>query len=615
MKDKKSWLDHLYYKVNKQRDFDLTHLDKDGKNHKWRKYSELCFDTGNKEMQWFLEKVNQRQILPCEVILDLEEPERYNDIIKQLEEEGMFYAAYSTGSRGHHFQLLFDTDLTSEEKTEIIKRYNCDEQKASERCMIQLENELHWKGTGKKKTLVKENKGINHFEIDATAEEEAEEIEPEMFFTRYTEGKNEGQIKTFVPKRLGDFIMEKHFFKTIKGNDKQIYYYSKGYYKENGIALIRSLATSLLDFLFKEHHISETIAYIRNSTYIDADEINHNWINLKNGLLNPLAKEFKDHTPEIFCLKQLPIEYDPNVDCPFFKQKLKEKCDKNWKFELIQEMFGYCFLPDNRFEKAFLFYGDPRTMKSTTLYVLEKLLGTENIQSMSLQQLVNDNFAPAWLFGVPANICADLSSKELRNTAMFMKIIGQDSITAGKKFEHQITFTPGTKLIFSCNVIPGTTNKNMAFYRRWCIMEFNIQTKEDEVDILMRKKLLQELPGILNWSLDGLDRILKNNKLSYPISDADVKDLYEKGSDSIQSFIYQQIDCEDDEGVEKKREVYKRYVEYCKKNKLNVENHVKFGRVFFAVTGCGSSRVGTIPGYSGISLKNKQKPQKSLEND
>ena len=108
---------------------------------------------------------------------------------------------------------------------------------------------------------------------------------------------------------------------------------------------------------------------------------------------------------------------------------------------------------------------------------------------------------------------------------------------------------------------------------------------------------------------------MKNNKLSFPLSDADVKDLYEKGSDSIQSFIYKEIDCEDDEGEIKKRDVYKKYKEYCKENRLNVENQIIFGRRFFAITGCGSKRIGTIPGYSGISLKNKQKIQKSLEND
>ncbi len=129
----------------------------------------------------------------------------------------------------------------------------------------------------------------------------------------------------------------------------------------------------------------------------------------------------------------------------------------------------------------------------------------------------------------------------------------------------------------------------------------------------MREKLLQELPGILNWSLGGLDRILKNNKLSFPISDANVKDLYEKGSDSIQSFIYKEIDCEDDEGEIKKREVYKKYKEYCKKNRLNVENQIIFGRRFFAITGCGSKRIGTIPGYSGVSFKDEKDKIKQIK--
>jgi len=439
-------------------------------------------------------------------------------------------------------------------------------------------------------------------------EKKKEKRDPSIFFSHDKKGK----MKSFIPKLLGDYIKENFYFKTIRGNDKQIYFYQNGYYKENGISLIKDHATASLGSLFKEYYINEVISYIRNTTYTDVDKINHNWINLKNGLLNPITREFKPHTPDIFCLYQSPINYIPKEDCPIFQQKLKEKCDEDWKFKAIQEMFGNCFLHDNRFEKAYLLYGDPRTMKSTTLYLLEKLLGKKSIQSMSLQQLMDDPFAPAWLFGVSANICADLSSSELKNTAMFMKIVGQDSITAGKKFQDQITFTPFTKLIFSCNIIPATRNKNMAFYRRWCLIEFNIQTKESEVDPLMREKLDQELSGILNWALEGMDRILKNNKLTFPLSDTDVKDLYEKGSDSVQSFIYHMIDCEDDEGVIKKRDVYNRYMEFCKINKLNIDNQVFFGRRFFAITGCGSKRVGVIPGYAGVSFKDMEEKQRKI---
>ncbi len=433
--------------------------------------------------------------------------------------------------------------------------------------------------------------------------------EPENFFER----KRDGTRGAFIPKSLGDFIKERFTFKTIKGNERKIYFYHQGYYKENGISLIREFATSLLKSFFKDYYVSEVLNYIRNSTYIDAEEINHEWINLKNGLLNPITKEHKEHSPEIFTLQQLPISYEPEADCPIWKEKLKEKCDERWKYNVTQEMFGYCLLKDQRFEKAFLLYGDPRTMKSTTLYILTQLLGEKNVTAMSLQYLTEDRHGPAFLYGNPANVCADLSSKELKSTAMFMKVVGQDSITAGKKFEQEITFLPFTKLIFSCNVIPATRNKNMAFYRRWVILEYNIQTAEKEVDPLMREKLLDELPGILNWALEGLSKILKENKISYPLTDDEVKDLYEKGSDSIQSFIYNEIDCEDDEGSLKKREVYKNYLEYCKENKLNVENQIIFGRRFFAVTGCGTKRIGTIPAYSGVSFKNQKKGVKQVK--
>jgi putative DNA primase/helicase len=225
---------------------------------------------------------------------------------------------------------------------------------------------------------------------------------------------------------------------------------------------------------------------------------------------------------------------------------------------------------------------------------------------MSLQYLSDNKYAPAHLYGVSANICADLSSKGLDNDSYFMTIVGQDKITAGKKFESEITFLPYTKLIFSCNIIPATRNKTNAFYRRWCILEFNKQTKLEDVDVDMREKLRVELSGIFNWAIEGLERLLKNRKLSYPLSTESVKDIYERGSDSIQSFVYKNIDCENDEGALKKRDVYKRYVEYCNEVQppLKVENQIKFGRDFFNVTGCGVKRLGTLPAYSGVSFKN-----------
>ena len=90
------------------------------------------------------------------------------------------------------------------------------------------------------KKVIKEKFGV---EIPKSAKD---------FFSKHTEGKNEGKIKSFIVKKMADFILEKYKFKVIKGNDKQIYFYEEGYYKENGIALIRKITTTILDSLFKE---------------------------------------------------------------------------------------------------------------------------------------------------------------------------------------------------------------------------------------------------------------------------------------------------------------------------------------------------------------------------
>lgn len=423
-------------------------------------------------------------------------------------------------------------------------------------------------------------------------------------FKRVEETKKKGigfKEGKFVPKLLAEAVLECEKMKTLKGNNK-MYRYCNGVYTDDGKETIKEICAQMLKDRFNSHMANEAISYIQATTYISPDEINNEWINLENGLLNPETKEFKEHTPEVFSTIRVPIAYDPEADCPLWKQKLEEKLDEK-TIKVVQEMFGYCYLPKQRFEVGFLFYGPMRTMKSTTLGTLEAMLGDENVTAYSLQWLNENPFGPAYLYGKSANICPDLSSRALKDTSTFMMITGGDKISSAKKHEHPITFYPSSKLIFSCNNIPPTSNKNLAFYRRWIILEFKNQTKKEVVDSELKEKLQEELPGILNWSLEGLQRLLEQNQFSYWLDEEAVLDLYERGSNSIQSFIYNHIDCEDDEGVTKKRLVYAKYKEYCQVEDLQLENQIKFGRLFIALTGCGTCKQEKIPAYQGVSFK------------
>jgi putative DNA primase/helicase len=463
------------------------------------------------------------------------------------------------------------------------------------------------------KRMTKEGKISDPGHIKQVIERVVEEVPETPKHMRYFKVIEPKRYLTFVSKILGDELMKEYTFKTREGDDA-MFVYDMGVYKENATAIIRKEVQKRLGEAFSGNYLNETITYIKASTPVNPKEIDHGWINLENGLLDPLTGEFIEHTPEVFSVTRVPIEYKAKAECPTWVEELQKKLDAD-TYLTVQEMFGYCYVPSQKQEKAFIFYGPPRTMKSTVLYILCRMLGDDNIKSFALQELNPKNFAVAYLYGKLANVCADITAQAFRDTEMFMKIVGGDSITAEQKHKDPLTFSPHAKLIFSCNVVPMSYNRTTAFYRRWILLPFLKQTDKDDVDDGMRDKLEKELPGILNWALEGLRRLEKNGKFTYDPDDETVKDIYEKQSDTVQSFIFNHIDDEDDAGKVKKREVYKKYVEYCEQENLTPKHVVPFGKEFRNITGCGHSKIDEIPAYTGISLKKEIKVEKKDEKD
>ena len=99
-----------------------------------------------------------RSIFNDEIILDIEEPERLKEVVTKLEKNKYNFNIWDTGSRGFHISIIFPELLYFDEKTRkyirkfFIEKYDCDLMKMNG--MIALENEEHWKGTGKIKSLL-----------------------------------------------------------------------------------------------------------------------------------------------------------------------------------------------------------------------------------------------------------------------------------------------------------------------------------------------------------------------------------------------------------------------------------------------------------------------------
>lgn len=151
LKEKKAFLDFIYYDLGKQhQDYKVTYLDK--KNNeiifsKWYNYSEICFNP-----KWsIISKINQRECLKNEIILDIEDKKNLGITIKKLEKFNIKYSLYSTQSKGFHVHIFYKTPVEKKRKRRIML-FESDPQ-IEPKHMIALENETHWKSKKIKKLL------------------------------------------------------------------------------------------------------------------------------------------------------------------------------------------------------------------------------------------------------------------------------------------------------------------------------------------------------------------------------------------------------------------------------------------------------------------------------
>lgn len=114
----------------------------------------------------FLNKANCRQVLPCEIILDVDDEiteERIKLICDDLENYGFNYKAYFTGSKGYHIHIFDDGLVKYSEKSRhkirlyLISKHKCDPHIASGNVLIAIEDMPHFK-TGIPKRIVRESK-------------------------------------------------------------------------------------------------------------------------------------------------------------------------------------------------------------------------------------------------------------------------------------------------------------------------------------------------------------------------------------------------------------------------------------------------------------------------
>ena len=260
---------------------------------------------------------------------------------------------------------------------------------------------------------------------------------------------------------------------------------------------------------------------------------------LNNGTLNPLTGELLPHSPQYHLTNKLNITFDPIAECPLWEQTLSEIFapdeDRVVKIQLLQEFIGYCLIPDTRMEKFVWMIGAGGNGKSLILEMVEWLIGKANITSAHIDRF-QDKFVRAELHGKLVNISSEMNADATVSDGYLKQIVTGDSIEAERKFEPSFNFKPYVRIFASTNKLPRLQDHSDGFERRAMFITFNRKFEESEQDKQRKTKLLAELPGILNWAIDGLQRLMQRGHFVIPPSSKLALDQYRLSSDPIRQF-------------------------------------------------------------------------------
>lgn len=288
-------------------------------------------------------------------------------------------------------------------------------------------------------------------------------------------------------------------------------------------------------------------------------------INLKNGTLKvcPEEKILKDFESEDFLKYQLDFEFNSEATSPIFFKFLDEVLPDRQKQTVLAEYCGYIFTKKNfiNLEKMLLLLGSGSNGKSVFFEIFSAVLGAENVSNCSMKELSMENFRPE-IEGKLLNYCSELSPNF--DVEIFKKLASGEPIYAKKVYENAYRINDYAKMIFNCNDLPKITENTRAFFRRFLIIHFDVTISKDRMNFSLAKNIIaEELPGVLNWMLLGLDRLQKNNMLSFCKASDEILDMYEKENDSIILFIEEFRYCHSATNSMKSKFIYSQYKDFC----------------------------------------------------
>lgn len=382
---------------------------------------------------------------------------------------------------------------------------------------------------------------------------------------------------------------------------------------------VKNIMHALESAVFKDRRLLEPPCWLSEEK---GDPEPDDIISCRNGLLNVKTGDLLPHTPRFFTRNGLDFDYEdpiwadpPRLWLRFLNDVFEGDQDS---INLLQEAFGYILSLDTKQQKFFSLIGPPRGGKGTIGRVLGRMIGRENTSNVDPEHATT-GFGMQDLVGKSLLLFSDLiitrDTKIGTLVSMILRMTGEDDMNIARKFRDDWKGRTTARIFIISNAPLFAQNQAGALAARM-IPIVTMATFEGREDLELTDKLLPELPGILNWSINGLRRLRTRGRFILPERSKDMLHRVRVYSAPVKTFVDECCDLSNGH-ITKKAELLQAYNAWAD---LNDQRPVSSGELTKTLESAVGMRVSTtrprtgepttadgsraqVPHYQGIRVK------------
>lgn len=423
-----------------------------------------------------------------------------------------------------------------------------------------------------------------------------------------------GKRASFVPRYMANYLLA--YLQHIVYTEGVFWRYDHGVWQPYSRDKLVQICTIALKDQVQAHWVTNTIQIFQGLVTKTEQEWpqDHRYINCKNGMLDLKERRLIDHHPELWSRTQINASFDLDNYAErwesfleeIFPEDKKKKDGVLGKAEMLQQMYGYCLMPDCRFQKAMFLYGVGSNGKSTALEALISVIGRDNTSSLTITDL-GQRFKSQFLENKLINIATETNTKDPIASEAFKAAVRGDALTAERKYGEPYLFNPKAKWLVAMNDTPVIPDKSYGFTRSVIVVEFKRRFQGKEIDPELPDKLYEERDGILTWAVFGLERILKFRGFDIPETVKQESAQFMKTLNPVLLYMDERCEIEAD-GEVGSTELYKDYKEWCSEGGNRALSRNKFiDQILINYPTVSKGKIGSeyqrMAGFKGLSLK------------